>query len=63
MSLYAFHLGQIISIALGQLDHGGQHGNAAQTRIRDETFETYHIHIDCLKIKQRKNMRMDVQGV
>ena len=30
MSLYAFHLGQIISTVLGQVDHGGQDGNAAQ---------------------------------
>ena len=37
MSLYAFHLGQIISTVLGQVDHGGQNGNAARTRIRDET--------------------------
>ena len=36
MSLYAFHLGQIISTVLGQVDHGGQDGNAARTRIRDE---------------------------
>ena len=28
MSLYAFHLGQIISTVLGQVDHGGQDGNA-----------------------------------
>ena len=27
MSLYAFHLGQIISTVLGQVDHDGQHGN------------------------------------
>ena len=40
MSLYAFHLGQIISTVLGQIDHGGQDGNAARTRIRDETSET-----------------------
>ena len=38
MSLYAFHLGQIISTILGQVDHGGQDGNAA--RIRDKTSET-----------------------
>jgi hypothetical protein len=25
MSLYAFHLGQIISTVLGQVDHDGQH--------------------------------------
>ena len=43
MSLYAFHLGQIISTVLGQVDHGGQDGNAARTRIRDETSETDHI--------------------
>ena len=42
MSLYAFHLGQIISTVLGQVDHGDQDGNAARTRIRDETFETNH---------------------
>ena len=42
MSLYAFHLGQIISTVLGQVDHGGQDGNAARTRIRDETSETDH---------------------
>ena len=42
MSLYAFHLGQIISTVLGQVDHDGQHGNAARTPIRDETSETDH---------------------
>ena len=42
MSLYAFHLGQIISTVLRQVDHGGQDGNAARTRIRDETSETDH---------------------
>ena len=30
MNLYAFHLGQIISTVLGQVDHGGQDGNAAR---------------------------------
>ena len=30
MSLYAFHLGQIISTVLGQVDHDGRHGNAAR---------------------------------
>ena len=42
MSLYAFHLGQIISTVLGQVDHDGQHGNAARTPIRDATSETDH---------------------
>jgi hypothetical protein len=42
MSLYTFHLGQIISIVLGQVDHDGQHGNAARTPIRDETSKTDH---------------------
>jgi hypothetical protein len=42
MSLYAFHLGQIISIVLGQVDHDGQHGNATRTPIRDETSENDH---------------------
>ena len=42
MSLYAFHLGQIISTVLRQVDHGGQDGNAARTRIRDETPKTDH---------------------
>ena len=42
MSLYAFHLGQIISTVLGQVDHEGQHGNAARTPIRGETSETDH---------------------
>jgi hypothetical protein len=42
MSLYAFHLGQIISTVLGQVDHGGQHSNAARTPIRDEMSETDH---------------------
>ena len=40
MSFYAFHLGQIISTVLGQVDHDGQHGNAARTPIRDETDHT-----------------------
>ena len=42
MILYAFHLGQIILTVSGQVDHGGQDGNAARTRIRDETSETDH---------------------
>ncbi len=42
MSLYAFHLGQIISTVLGQVDHDGQHGNAARTPIQGETTETDH---------------------
>ena len=42
MSLYAFHLGQIISTVSGQVDHGGQDGNAAQTQIWDETSKTDH---------------------
>jgi hypothetical protein len=42
MSLYAFHLGQIISNVLGKVDHDGQHGNAAWTPIRGETSETDH---------------------
>ena len=42
MSLCAFHLGQIVSTVLGQVDHGGQDGNAARARIRDETSETGH---------------------
>ena len=39
MSLYAFHLGQIISTVLGQVDHDGRHGI---TPIRGETSETDH---------------------
>ena len=31
MSLYAFHLGQMISIVLWQVDNGVQDGNAART--------------------------------
>ena len=42
MSLYAFHLGQIISTVLGQVDNGGQDINAARARIRGETSETDH---------------------
>ena len=42
MSLDAFNLGQIISTVLGQVDHDGQHGNAARTPIRDETSENDH---------------------
>ena len=42
MSFYAFHLGQIISTVLGQVDHGGQDSDAARARIRDETSETDH---------------------
>ena len=47
MSLYAFHLGQIISTVLGQVDRGGQDGNAARTRIRDKTSETDHTQKRC----------------
>ena len=42
MSLYAFHLGKIMSTVLGQVDHNGQDGNAARTPIWDETSETGH---------------------
>ena len=41
-SLYAFHLGQIISTVLGQVDdHGSQHGHAAQ--IQDKNLKTVEI--------------------
>jgi hypothetical protein len=50
MSLYAFHLGQIISIVLGQVDHDGQHGKAARTPIRDETSETDHTQNEAFAI-------------
>ena len=40
MSLHAFHLGQTLSTVLGQIDHGGQGGNAARARICYETSET-----------------------
>ena len=42
MSLYAFHLGQIISTVLWHVDHDGQHGNAARTPIRGKPSETDH---------------------
>ena len=42
MSLYALHLGQIISTVLGEVDHGGQHGKAARTRVRDVTSDIDH---------------------
>ena len=42
MSLYAFHLGQIISTVLWQIDHGGQDDHAPPARIWDETSETGH---------------------
>lgn len=41
MSLRAFHLGQIISITLGDVDHEGKHGTT-WTPIRGETSETDH---------------------
>jgi hypothetical protein len=31
MSLYAFHLPQVISTVLGENDQGGQHGICAKT--------------------------------
>jgi hypothetical protein len=46
MSLYAFHLGQIISTVLGQVDHDGQHGNAARTPIRGETSRKSYVRVD-----------------
>ena len=42
MSFYAFHLGQIFSTVLGQVNYDGQHGNAARTTIWGETSETGH---------------------
>jgi hypothetical protein len=50
MSLYAFNLGQIISTVLGQVDHDGQHGNAARTPIRGETSELTTPKNDALTI-------------
>ena len=35
----------IIATVLGKVDHGGQHGNAARTRIQDETFDTGYLTI------------------
>ena len=39
MSLYAFHLGQIISTVLGQVDHDGQH---ALKRLRLSVLNEMH---------------------
>ena len=49
MSLYVFHVGQIISTVLKQVDHDGQHGNAARTPIRDERSETDHTQKRCFR--------------
>ena len=39
MSLYAFHLGQIISTVLGQVDHDGQHGKRPKlTTPKNDAF-------------------------
>jgi hypothetical protein len=38
MSLYAFHLRQIVS----EVDHDGRHGDVTRTPIRGETLETDH---------------------
>ena len=32
MNLYAFHLGQIVSTVLGQVDHGGQDSNVPEPK-------------------------------
>ena len=42
MSLFAFYLGQVNSTVSEQVDHGGQHGNAAQTITQGETSEIDH---------------------
>ena len=57
MSLYTFHLGQIISTVLGQVDHGGQDGNAAQTRIRDQG-RSYYVPVGGGGGVSSKNFRM-----
>jgi hypothetical protein len=49
MSLYAFHLGQIISTVLAQVDHDGRHDNADRTPIRGETSETDHTQKRCFR--------------
>ena len=49
MSLYTFHLGQIISTVLGQVDHDGQHCNAARTPIQGETSKTDHTQKRCFR--------------
>ena len=43
MNMYALHLGQVISTVLGQVDHAGQHGNAARTPVQGESGETGHL--------------------
>ena len=45
MSLYAFHLEQVISIVLGCNDHDVQHGVCAKYSIRDEMPEDDHTPI------------------
>ena len=39
----------IISTVLGQIDHGGQDGNAARPQIREETSETDHTKKRCFR--------------
>ena len=42
MSWHAFYLRQVNSTVLGQVDHRGQDGNAAQIIMQDKTSETDH---------------------
>ena len=37
MNLYAFHLGQIISTVLGQVDHGNQQGTETLPKLESGT--------------------------
>ena len=47
MSFSAFYFGQAMLTALEQVDHGGQHGNAAPSRVQDETSETDNTQKQC----------------
>jgi hypothetical protein len=38
MSLYAFHLGQIISTVLGQVDHDGHNPKTSLTTPQNDAF-------------------------
>ena len=46
MSLYAFHLGQIISTVLGQVDHDGRHepqSGAKRPKLTTSKNDTFAI--------------------
>ena len=62
MSLYAFHLGQIISTVLGQVDKNGQRGNSQRPKLATPKYDDFAIVLSTVPNHKSFGLYLSVFG-